>query len=79
VRISARLTRAELTEYLMPMTGYFDYDDLRTIFLSLLVCAIWAAIVRTWSNYSVRSIQRRIKESGTGTVKLENFQSPIGI
>ena len=67
------LTGTKLGEYLMPMKDYFDYTDLKTIFLSLLVCAIWALIVRAWSNHSVKSAARRIKESEAEKVKLDNL------
>ena len=70
---SKHLTKATGAEYLMAMTDYVDYGDLKTIFLSLLVCVIWAVIVRTWSNYSLRSIRRRIEESETSKLKLDNI------
>lgn len=52
---------------------YFDFGDLKALLMGILGTAIWLAIAGTWSNYSVKSIKRRIEESETGKVKLENL------
>ena len=57
----------------MPMTDYFDFGDFKGFVIGILSTAAWLVIRRIWSNYSTTSINRRIKESETEKVKLDNL------
>jgi uncharacterized membrane protein YbhN (UPF0104 family) len=57
----------------MPMTDYLDFSDLKAFLIGLLGSATWYLLYRAWSNHSVKSIARRIKESEAEKIKLDNL------
>ena len=59
------------------MTDYFDYGDLKATIIGLITGIagffICLGIQRYWSNHTIQSIRRRIEESETEKVKLDNL------
>jgi hypothetical protein len=45
------------------MGGYFDYGDLKALIIGVIGAFLVLGIQRYWSNWSVKSLQRRIDRS----------------